>query len=367
MRKYIKIIIILIIIILSVIFFYFINKDNQKNEDTSPTQQTQQTRETTGTPKVDTKSIEKVKAEVEKLNKEEPLPEGNERFVITLNQTNEQIADNLTTSNFIKNKDEFIKLLATKDITSGGYKLSKEMTPSQIIKVLEKGPYMKWVFIKPGLRKEEIAEILTNSLGWSKEEKNNWIMKYTTTNLDYIEGVYYPDTYLIPIDESGALVAKRLINKFNENFSTYLPQFTAKNIKWTKAITLASIVEREAASTSDMPLIAGILWNRLNKDMYLGVDATLQYVRGNTGNGWWAPITVTDKQKDSPFNTYKYKGLPPHPIANPKIDAIKSVLNPAKTDCLYYIHDKNKITHCSSTYEEHKLNIQRYLVNGTLD
>ena len=190
----------------------------------------------------------------------------------------------------------------------------------------------------------------------------NWIEKDTTTSPEYTEGVYYPDTYLIPVVEDTALVAKRLIAKFNENFASYLPQFTAKNIKWARALTLASIVQREASSDSDMPLIAGILWNRLNQDMALGVDATLQYIRGDVGKGWWAPITVAEKQTDSPFNTYKYKGLPPHPISNPGVPAISAVLNPTKTDCLYYLHDKSRVTHCAPTYEEHKLNIQKYLI-----
>jgi UPF0755 protein len=99
--------------------------------------------------------------------------------------------------------------------------------------------------------------------------------------------------------------------------------------------------------------------------MTLGIDATLQYIRGDVGKGWWAPITVADKQIDSPFNTYKYKGLPPHPISNGGIPAIEAVLNPQTTDCLYYLHDKNHVTHCSVTYEEHLQNIQTYLVNNT--
>ena len=298
---------------------------------------------------------------------EPPLPEGTDRFTVTLTNTNDEISNNLLQAGFIIDKENFSDILNKEKtaISPGAYKLSKEMTTVQIDKVLHGKPYMKWVMIKPGLRKEEIATILTTTLGWTSKQKSNWISVETASSPEYIEGVYYPDTYLIPTDESPALVAKRLIAKFNEKFYSYLPQFTAKNIKWTRALTLASIVQREAANDSDMPLIAGILWNRLNQNMALGVDATLQYMRGDKGKGWWAPIAVSDKQIDSPFNTYKYKGLPPHPISNPGIQAIEAVLNPTETDCLYYLHDKSRITHCAATYDEHLLNIQKYLVAST--
>ncbi|MFH1565593.1 MAG: endolytic transglycosylase MltG [bacterium] len=111
-----------------------------------------------------------------------------------------------------------------------------------------------------------------------------------------------------------------------------------------------------------MPLIAGILWNRLLKEMKLEIDATVQYARGKTEKGWWTPIKASDiTEIDSPYNTYKYKGLPPHPISNPGINAIEAVLNPIETDCLYYLHDDNREIHCAKTFEEHKANIEKYL------
>jgi len=298
---------------------------------------------------------------------EPPLPEGTDRFIVSLSNTSEGIIENLLTAEFITDTEGFIALLEKEKspVVPGAYKLSKAMTPVQINKVLHSMPYMKWVVIKEGLRKEEIADLLATTLGWTKTQKSDWINKDTTTSPEYTEGVYYPDTYLIPVDEEPALVAKRLIAKFNEKFASYLPAFTAKNIKWARALTLASIVQREASSNTDMPLISGILWNRLDQGIALGVDATLQYVRGDVGAGWWAPISVADKKTDSPFNTYKYKGLPPHPISNPGVPAIESVLNPTVTDCVYYIHDRNRMTHCAVTYEEHKANIQKYLIENT--
>jgi len=360
---------IIIAIIFSVGGYFLYPKLNSKpsiadQDNTATITDTQNTKNVTESNKEEPVALAPTK-EASLPPPEPPLPEGTDRFNIPLSATNEAIADSLLQAGYITKTDSFINILEKEKIAvlPGAYKLSKEMTEVQINKVLHGKPYMKWVMLKPGLRKEEIATILADTLGWTSKQKNNWISSDTNTKPEYTEGVYYPDTYLIPIAEEPALVAKRLIAKFNEKFTDYLPQFTAKNIKWSRALTLASIVQREASNNEDMPIIAGILWNRLNQDMALGVDATLQYVRGDSGKGWWAPITVSDKKTDSPFNTYKYKGLPPHPISNPGIKAIEAVLNPKVTDCLYYIHDRNHITHCSVTYEEHQSNIQKYLID----
>lgn len=289
--------------------------------------------------------------------------ENTERFVIPLNTMSEDVVNSLYEKDFIKHKKIFSFLWSIKngkDFTSGGYRISKEMGMFMIIKTLQKEPYLKWVVIPEGLRKEEIAEILAEKLNWAEEEKQNWITVDTIIP-NYTEGVYFPDTYLIPVDEKPSDVAKRLIARFNEHFASYFLSFNQQNIKWTTGLTLASIIQREASGSDDMPLIAGILWNRLEENMYLNVDATLQYMRGNTGEGWWKPISSGDKKIDSPFNTYKYKGLPPHPISNPGISAIEAVLNPTITDCVYYLHDNDGQIHCTKTYEEHKENIEKYL------
>ena len=96
--------------------------------------------------------------------------------------------------------------------------------------------------------------------------------------------------------------------------------------------------------------------------MPLQIDATMQYTLGKKANGsWWGGIDLTEKQSDSPYNSYLYKGLPPTPICNPNIDAIEAALNPEETDCLFYLHDGNKQIHCAKTYKEHLANIEKYL------
>lgn len=287
-----------------------------------------------------------------------------ERFIIPLYTEMRVVEEKLKNEGFIRSTFGFnttLFLRGKASIEPGGYKISKGMNAWEIISVLRGGPYMKWVAIPEGLRKEEIADILSETLEWSENQKDKWIEKDTTKNPDFFEGVYFPDTYLISKDETPEKVAERMQNKFQEKFAEFAKEATKQNIKWTTLLKIASIVQREAAGKSDMPLIAGILWNRLLQDMKLEVDATVQYIRGNTEKGWWAPIKVADKQIDSQYNTYKYKGLPPHPISNPGISAIRAVLFPEETKYLFYLHDNNGKIYCAETYGEHIGNIERYL------
>lgn len=296
----------------------------------------------------------------------QPHSQKPEVFTIALKSTESAIIDKLKSQGFIRNIWAFKLVLTIKGkhnkIESGGYFLSKNLNIWQIADKLIAPPEMKWVVIPEGLRKEEIGEILAKTFNWSSDDLEKWNNTYTAMKIDYLEGVYFPDTYLIPVKENGLDIASRLIRRFDEKFAPYLPLFAKQNIIWTTGLRLASVVQREAAGKQDMPLVAGILWNRLLKEMNLEVDATVQYARGKTDTGWWTPIKASDiTEIDSPYNTYKYKGLPPHPISNPGINAIEAVLNPTETDCLYYLHDNNRQIHCANTFEEHKTNIEKYL------
>jgi len=285
-------------------------------------------------------------------------------FIVNRNQTDPQTLDKLKTQGLIKNKTAFriVLFLKHSEIESGGYNVSKNMSAWQIVNKLGSAPDMKWVVIPEGLRKEQIGEKLTETFNWSDEELDKWNTEYTKMRIDYIEGTYFPDTYLIPVSEKGFDMANRMTRRFDEQFAPYVGQFSQQNIKWTTGLKLASIVQREAGGRDDMPIIAGILWNRLNQDMNLEIDATVQYARGKTDTGWWAPIKASDITNiDSPYNTYKYKGLPPFPIGNPGLDAIEAVLNPTGTDCLYYLHDSDRQIHYAKMFEEHKANVEQYL------
>ena len=236
------------------------------------------------------------------------------------------------------------------------------MNAWQIADKITENPDLKWITFPEGLRKEQIGERLQKLLGWNEEELEKWNNTYTAMSFDNSEGVYFPDTYLIPVKESGLEIANRMIRRFNEATKSQLKEFAKKDILWTTGIKIASLIQREAGGKDDMALISGVLWNRLEKGQKLEIDATIQYAKGKVGDRWWSRVISSDiKTIDSPYNTYKYKGLPPHPIANPGINAINAVLNPEETDCFFYLHDQNRQIHCAVTYKEHLENIEKYL------
>ncbi|EKE04939.1 MAG: hypothetical protein ACD_19C00428G0001 [uncultured bacterium] len=285
-------------------------------------------------------------------------------FVIPQEQTNFNLVDSLYDQRIIKNKNAFTFLFnnftKTKEIKSGGYKLTQSMNAWEIIENITDKQDLMWVNVFYCPRKEQVGEKLATTLGWDQEKLNRWNNLFRDT--EYYEGVFYPDTYLIPIDESVEAIAQRFVNRFNEKFEPLANEFMSKNIKWTTGIKIASLVAREAAGREDARLISGIIWNRLNQDMRLQIDATMQYTLGKNENGsWWGNISLEQKQSDSPYNSYKNEGLPPTPICSPNVDFIEVALNPEETDCIFYLHDQNRQIHCAKTYKEHKENIRLYL------
>jgi len=263
------------------------------------------------------------------------------------------VADKLQSAGFVKSRVIAGLLLTREKYSAGGYQISKSMNVFEVVRTLADGPQLLWVVVPPGWRKEQIADKLVPKFNWSEKDQQNF--------LSFPEGEYFPDTYLIPRMESGKQVGKRMNDNFNEKFAPYARKFLEKNIKNDTAIKIASLVQRESGG-DDMPLIAGIIWNRLEKGMGLKIDATVQYAKGKVDGLWWSRVTVADYSTvDSPYNTYEYKGLPPTPIASPGLAAIDAVLNSKETDCLYYLHDHLGQIHCSPTYDGHLANIEKYL------
>ena len=285
------------------------------------------------------------------------IGEKQEIFVLPLQISQDQIVEKLQSEGFIKSKTFFNWVLILKggheEIASGGYFLSKNMWAWEIAEILVNHPSQTWVFLPEGLRKEEIAEILENKLNWPEDEKGKFLTEAQ-------EGYLFPDTYLIDLDWSGGKVAKRLYSQFEENVAGLFQEAESENIRTDTLIVLASLVQREAANEKEMPLLAGIIWNRWLGGIPFQIDATIQYVLGEPGN-WWPIIKKEDYKIDSPYNTYLHKGRPPSPICNPGLAAISAVIHSEESDYLYYIHDSQGQIHLAKTYEEHLKNIAKYL------
>ncbi len=227
-------------------------------------------------------------------------------------------------------------------------------------------PSMRFVRVTPGMRKEEIADLYGKTLAWNDQNKEAFLSAAgleTGTDTE-VDGYYLPGSYWFSKDTGGAQVGNEMIDNFNKTIQKkVLSKKTGnlkKNVNLDTAVRIASIIQREAAGKEDMRLISGIIWNRMFNGMNLQMDATLQYAKGTTTE-WWPQVKSEDKYLESPYNTYKYKGLPPTAIANPSVDAIEAAYNPVNTKCIFYIHDNNRKIHCTANYEDHKKNIERYL------
>lgn len=222
-------------------------------------------------------------------------------------------------------------------------------------------PSVKVVQVQEGLRKEQVADVVGAKLGWTEEEKQDFLKIHLVLNSIYMEGHYFPKTYMINKDENPTDVSAEMIDESIKRVDKIEEQ--SKNVQAIDedtAIKIASIIQRESAGKSDMRLISGIIRNRIAKGMKLQIDATLQYAKGNEEEGWWQRVRPEDKKIKSVYNTYLYKGLPPSAIANPGADAIAAAYNPQKTECMFYMHDRNRGIHCSKTYAEHQKNIELY-------
>lgn len=287
-------------------------------------------------------------------------------FIVPKNQEGFDLVQQLEKGKFIKSaalftffKNSFMLHIV---IEPGGYRMNGNMGAFDVLSKINGKPDLVWVSFGGCLRKEQIGEILGAALGWDDEKIKKWNTEYTNTKPEYFEGVYYPDTYLIPVDESGDKIAQRLINRFNEKFTPLADKYSAANIRWVTGLKIASLIAREAAGNQDMHLISGIIWNRLNIGMPLQIDSTMQYTLGKNSQGkWWGSIDIKQKQNDSLYNSYLYKGLPPTPICSPSIGYIEAALHPDDTDCLFYLHDNKEQIHCAKTYEQHLKNIDLFL------
>ncbi len=176
------------------------------------------------------------------------------------------------------------------------------------------------------------------------------------------EGFLYPDTYILPRETT----AEALVGEFLRNFSLHLTTdlregFNRQGLDVYQAVTMASIIQREAVVADEQPQIASVFINRLNIGMKLETDPTVQYALGyNTSQGtWWTnPLSAEDLKFDSPYNTYIYTGLPPGPIANPSLGALRAIAFPAETPYYFFRArcDGSGLHNFAVTFEEHVQN-----------
>jgi len=278
-------------------------------------------------------------------------------FIVERGQGIREIAKNLKDEGLIR--DQIVFFLLTKQlgldkkIEAGDFRFYKSMTATEIANGLTHGTLDIWITIPEGNRAREIAQLLEKRI---PSYQNDWAQE-----LEDEEGYLFPDTYLIPKDADINLIISTFKNNFEVKYKTLgTPE---NNLTKNEVVTIASLVEREAKFDRDRLLVASVILNRLNIEMKLDIDATLQYALGfqEKEKRWWKKsLTEADKTFDSPYNTYLTSGLPPTPISNPGLSSLEAVINPATTNYLYYISDSMGNNHYAQDYEDHLDNIKKY-------
>lgn len=174
-----------------------------------------------------------------------------------------------------------------------------------------------------------------------------------------VEGYLYPDTYYVAAESNAA---EAFMTRLLETFRTKVIENLAADIKASgrslnDIITVASLVEEESRNADERPVVAGIIWKRLDQHMVLGIDAAVRYAADKKN----AALTESDLQVDSAYNLRKFAGLPPGPIASPGLSSIKAALHPQSSPYYYYLHGNDGKIHYAVTNDEHNVNRAKYL------
>jgi UPF0755 protein len=295
-------------------------------------------------------------------------------FEIVRGESFRQVASHLEEAGFIRSKAAF-RLLgdvrgANRKLKAGYYSLSRSMTAEQVLRELISGVDQVRLTIPEGWEMRQIADLVESKRLASADQflaaaaevaphlaLHTWLAALPPGAT--LEGFLFPDTYSV---SGGTLPVQSLIGMMLARFEQVAWQKIKDgngNLSAYQIVTLASIVEREAVRPSERPLIAGIYLNRLRIGMKLGADPTVEYVLRRRQDATHN-LTLADVSVDSPYNTYKYRGLPPGPIANPGLASIEATLAPVRSEYLYFVAKGDGGHAFSRTYEEQRSAQRRY-------
>lgn len=315
---------------------------------------------------------------------QQPVGTGTEpvRFTVNLGESANVIANNLVQAGLLNDTQLFLDYARYHGLDSqleaGDYRLSPQLTiPQLALTLTDARPIDFTVSFIAGWRLEEMADSIA-TLQPANIRADEFLaiaqrqVPFDTSRYEFLrdlppdaslEGYLYPDAYTLPLEATAVDLIDAMLTKFGEQVTPQLREaFAAQGLSVHDAVTLASITHREALLADERPLIAGVYLNRLNIDMLLQADPTVQYAVGRPGNWWTNPLSLDDLQFDSPYNTYVYGGLPPGPIANVGVNTLQAVANPTPSDYIFFVADCNAEvagTHLFSvTYEEHLVKVQ---------
>jgi UPF0755 protein len=298
-----------------------------------------------------------------------------QNFEIKSGERTKDISKHLEESGFVKSDIYFnYYIWKTGDkgkIQAGKYELRGSMTIPEIVQVLSVGEVVSSevrVTFPEGTNMKDMAEILKQK-GFDSDSFLNVAQSGTGAKTDYqflsdrpgkdsLEGFLFPDTYIFFRDASAANIVSRMLLNFDEKLTSEMRSDLQKNGHSVyEIVTMASILEKEVKTPEDMKIASGIFWDRIEAGMPLQSCATIAYVLGKEKKQY----SFDDTRTPSPYNTYLNKGLPPGPIDNPGMKALRAAIYPAKTDYTYFLTDaETGKTIFSKTIEEHNANKVKY-------
>lgn len=255
-------------------------------------------------------------------------------------------------------------------VRAGQYTLSPDMSLAQIVQRLQQGPEQPpadqvRVTIPEGYTLRQIAEVLHRDGVTDREQFVSCATdaaQIARLHVDFplpartLEGYLYPDTYYFHRNMPATQVIQTFLANFSRRFARpYQREIRASGRTLHHLVTVASLIEREARVPQDRARIAGVLDNRLQKGMRLEIDATVLYALGTHRER----VLYRDLKVDSPYNTYRHRGLPPGPIANPGLEALKAALRPEPHAFLYYVARPDGSHIFTSTFEAHQAAVRR--------
>jgi UPF0755 protein len=299
------------------------------------------------------------------------------RFTVSIGDTAARIARGLQDEGFIADADLFTAYARAErldaQLEAGTYFLNETMNIKEIAHALTDSRFSQIPFtIIPGQRMEEIARAIDSNrlFAFSGEEFLQVVGRGAQVDLEFaewvglppgasLEGFLYPESYTLPPEVTPLMLRDLLLKEFRLAVGEELQAAAAEQgYSLYEIVTLAAIVQREANRADEQPLIAGVYRNRLDIGMRLDADPTVQYPIGQPGD-WWPSITQADYQGViSDYNTYRIGGLPPGPIANPTVAAIRAAIHPEPSNYYFFRADcrDDGYHDFATTYEEHLAN-----------
>jgi UPF0755 protein len=253
-------------------------------------------------------------------------------------------------------------------LKAGEYQVPQGANTLVVLNLLEGGHVLKHTVVFPeGAMLAELARLLENERLARAEDvlrvaRDPLFLRQMDIRGDSVEGYLFPDTYQFVKGMTPEEMLARMVARMRDQLTPeILAEAEKRELTVHQLLTLASIIEREAVESSEMPLISAVFWNRLKRDMPLQADPTVQYAVGKGRQR----LTRDDLQVDSPFNTYRRLGLPPGPIANPGRAAILAALRPAKVNYLYFVAMDDRRHQFSTTLADHNAAVTRYRLART--